>query len=298
MSRDDGASRSRSTTETPRTVSAKSTGPTVHARRLLFGLLISALGNQCFGAKVSRCYSDGCERERCGGVTRLRASRSIRMIDPQTPLLLGSGSPRRREILAGLGIPIRVVTADVDEAVQPSENPDAYLVRVVQAKLVSVSAKSEVHGSAGVLVADTTVIVDGEPIGKPANVEDAVEMLSLLSGRFHEVWTRFAVTNVSAVLAAQSQQRTLSNSEVIAETVRTRVWFRKLSVPEIQAYAATEEGLDKAGAYAIQGIGAFAVSRIEGSYSNVVGLPACEVVLALRNAGILGAFPFRAAFER
>jgi len=209
------------------------------------------------------------------------------MIDSTTPLLLGSGSPRRREILAALGIPIRVAKADVDETVGRDEAADAYLVRVVGDKLAAVARLPEVGGAGGVLVADTSVIVDGAPMGKPQDAADARAMLRTLSGRAHEVWTRFAVSTPSAPAIART-----------AETVRTRVWFRKLDDDEIAAYAATGEGLDKAGAYAIQGVGAFAVERIEGSYSNVVGLPACEVVLALRRAGILRAFPMGEAPQR
>ncbi len=199
------------------------------------------------------------------------------MMDVNTPLLLGSGSPRRREILAALGIPVRIAKAEVDESVRPGEAPEPYLARVVADKLAAVVKLPEARGAAAVLVADTSVIVDGAPIGKPADEEDARAMLRMLSGRAHEVWTRFAIGRDASVLAA--------------ETVRTRVWFRALDDDEIAAYAATGEGLDKAGAYAIQGVGAFAVERIEGSYSNVVGLPACEVILALRRAGVLGAFP-------
>lgn len=208
------------------------------------------------------------------------------MIDARTPLLLGSGSPRRREILASLGVPIRVAKAEVDETVLPGEGPEPYLVRVVAAKLAAASALPEVQGCAGILVADTSVIVDGATLGKPEDAAGARAMLRALSGRAHEVWTRFAVGAVG------------ERPAVVAETVRTKVWFRPLEEAEIAAYADTGEGLDKAGAYAIQGVGAFAVERIEGSYSNVVGLPACEVVLALRRAGILGAFPLPGATPR
>lgn len=209
------------------------------------------------------------------------------MIDSTTPLLLGSGSPRRREILAALGIPIRVAKAEVDETVLAREAAEDYLVRVVDAKLAAVGGLPEVRGAGGVLVADTSVIVDGVPVGKPRDEVDARAMLRALSGRAHEVWTRFAVAAPGAAAAAS-----------VAETVRTRVWFRKLDEEEIAGYAATGEGLDKAGAYAIQGVGAFAVERIEGSYSNVVGLPACEVVRALRDAGLLRGFPLSGASPR
>ncbi len=232
------------------------------------------------------------------------------MIDSRAPLLLGSGSPRRREILTSLGIPIRVAKAEVDETVRPGEGPEPYLVRVVADKLAAVAALPEVGGCAGVLVADTSVIVDGVTLGKPEGVAGARAMLRALSGRAHEVWTRFAVAAVGArsapgaagvSLAAGAPGvagASLAAGAAIAETVRTRVWFRALDEAEIAAYADTGEGLDKAGAYAIQGVGAFAVERIEGSYSNVVGLPACEVVLALGRAGLLGGFPLPGAAPR
>lgn len=211
------------------------------------------------------------------------------MIDLANPLLLGSGSPRRREILTALGIPIRVAGVDVDETVRPGEGPDDYLARIVTDKLAAAVALPRVQEwqVAAVLVADTSVIVDGVPVGKPGNAAGARVMLRALSGRAHEVWTRFAVAALPTTSVG-----------AVAETVRTRVWFRALDDAEIAAYADTGEGLDKAGAYAIQGIGAFAVERIEGSYSNVVGLPACEVVLALKRARLLGVFPLAGAAAR
>jgi septum formation protein len=200
------------------------------------------------------------------------------MIDEIRPLLLGSGSPRRREILTTLGLPLRVVSLDVDERMRAGESAAAYLERIALDKLAHAAAHAA--GCGGVLVADTSVIVDGSVLGKPASNEEARAMIAALSGRDHEVWTRFAIASGSDPSVA-----------LHAETVSTRVTFRALEDDEIDAYAATGEGLDKAGAYAIQGIGAFAVSRIEGSYSNVVGLPACEVITALRRVGLLGRFP-------
>ena len=200
------------------------------------------------------------------------------MIDETRPLLLGSASPRRREILAKLGLPLHVVSVDVDERMRAGEPAAEYLERIVLDKLAH--AARHAAGCDAVLVADTSVILDGSVLGKPAGHDDARAMIAALSGRDHEVWTRFAIASgaePSAVLHA--------------ETVCTRVTFRALDEDEIAAYASTGEGLDKAGAYAIQGIGAFAVSRIEGSYSNVVGLPACEVIAALRRVGLLGRFP-------
>jgi septum formation protein len=137
-----------------------------------------------------------------------------------------------------------------------------------------------------VLVADTIVLVDSAILGKPASTDDARSMLRRLSGRTHEVRTRFALG------AAPNQAGLVPTSAAFhAETVTTFVEFRDLDAQEIDRYVATGEGSDKAGGYAIQGIGSFAVRRIEGSYTNVVGLPVCEVIVALRSAGFLDVFP-------
>ncbi len=202
------------------------------------------------------------------------------MIDTEHPIFLGSASPRRREILATLGLPIRVVRATVDESALAGEAAAAYVERIALAKLLAVARLPEVVRAGAVIVADTAVILGDAILGKPRDEADARSMLGALSGREHEVWTRF-------VLASGEEPARAAH----AETVRTRVVFRALDEDEIAGYAATGEGLDKAGAYAIQGIGGFAVARIEGSYTNVVGLPACEVVIALRRAGLLARFP-------
>jgi septum formation protein len=187
------------------------------------------------------------------------------MLTKERPLVLGSASPRRREILANLGVPIVVRPADVDETTLPGEQADAYLARVVAAKLAAVG------GPGPVLVADTSVIESGAILGKPASVDEAEQMIARLAGRTHEVHTRFAIGE---------------NGLLHAETVVTRVTFRALSPAQIRAYAESGEGNDKAGAYAVQGRGAGLVSRIDGSYSNVVGLPACEVLVALERLGL------------
>jgi septum formation protein len=212
------------------------------------------------------------------------------MVSPSPPvrpdrsrLLLGSGSPRRREILENLGIPFVVHVAAVDESTRPGEDAAAYLVRIVRAKLGAVSsifapssaAPADVQSAAAVLVADTSVIDDGAILGKPDDVDDAASMIARLAGRTHEVWTRFAIGAPSAELRVLHE-----------ETVITRVTFRSLTAARVRAYAASGEGLDKAGGYAVQGLGAGIVARIEGSYTNVVGLPACEVVVALEGLGL------------
>jgi septum formation protein len=201
-------------------------------------------------------------------------------ISRDNPLVLGSASPRRREILESLRLPFEVAAADIDEAVHDREGTVPYLVRIVQAKLHAVQGRlgGELGArAAAVLVADTSVIVDGAILGKPADSGDARRMIERLAGRTHEVHTRFAIG--AADMAA--------GAPLHAETVVTRVTFRPLSPAEARAYAESDEGKDKAGGYAVQGLGAALVSRIDGSYTNVVGLPACEVVVALGRLGLI-----------
>lgn len=197
------------------------------------------------------------------------------------PLCLGSGSPRRRELLLGMALPIRVVIGDVDEEAGVDEPPLAYLERVVLDKLSAIRQRvEETRGCAAILVADTIVRIEDRIIGKPRDREEALELLQLLSGREHIVHTRYVVGAIEhpfGILAAR--------------TVTSRVHLRDAPETLLKRYAATGEGLDKAGAYAVQGIGAFLVERIEGSYSNVVGLPVCEVVGDLIAVGLLQDFP-------
>jgi septum formation protein len=200
-------------------------------------------------------------------------------------VILGSGSPRRREILASLGVAYVVHVAAVDEDVFHGETPEGYLVRVVRAKLEAVRAALpdalRARASA-VLVADTSVIVAGHEgpaiLGKPVDAAEALRMIEQLAGATHEVHTRFAIASVSLTESP--------GAFLHEETVRTWVTFRTLTPARARAYAESGEGLDKAGGYAVQGMGAAFVARIDGSYSNVVGLPACEVAVALEQLGL------------
>jgi septum formation protein len=207
------------------------------------------------------------------------------------PLLLGSGSPRRRDILASLRVPFVVLAADIVEDVAPGETPEAYLERIAAAKLEAIWARLggadrslSPGGVAAILVADTTVVIDGAIVGKPLDVGDAVATLSRLVGRTHDVFTRYLIAQPARAGAGQS-------GVLAGRTVQTRVTLRRASSAEVAAYARTGEGLDKAGAYAAQGIGTFLVEGVSGSYSNVVGLPACEVIVDLTTLGLLGTFP-------
>jgi septum formation protein len=195
-------------------------------------------------------------------------------LSKQAPLLLGSQSARRREILEGLGIPIEVRPANTDENVG-IEAPHPFLERVVADKLEAAEHLGE-GAFPAILVADTIVVLDGEVLGKPRDVEHAAELVSRLAGKSHTVLTRYALK---------------SAANVRFRTVESRVHMRAATTELVRRYAATGEGLDKAGAYAIQGIGSFLVRAIEGSYTNVVGLPACEVVEDLEAEGLLSGFP-------
>jgi septum formation protein len=201
-------------------------------------------------------------------------------IGPRTPLVLGSGSPRRRDFLASLALPFVVRTAPVDESARPAELPGAYVDRVTRAKLEAVRALDLRGGGeepAGVLVADTVVVApDGALLGKPRDDDDASSMLARLAGAVHEVTTQFVLAPCAP-----------GSAHAHVQAVTTRVKFRALSPGEVREYVAGGEGRDKAGSYAIQGNAASFVERIEGSVTNVVGLPLAEVVVALRALGWL-----------
>jgi septum formation protein len=211
------------------------------------------------------------------------------VIHATRPLLLGSASPRRRDILGSLRLPFVVLAADIVEDVLAGETPGPYLERIALAKLEAIWTRLEreglpaaaPNGLAAVIVADTTVVIDGAIVGKPADTADAVATLARLVGRTHEVFTRYAIGR-----AERGQGAVL-----VARTVRTEVRLRSATPAEVHAYARTGEGLDKAGAYAAQGIGAFLVEGVTGSYSNVVGLPACELVRDLTELGLVEIFP-------
>ena len=190
------------------------------------------------------------------------------------PLVLASKSPRRSEILRQLAVPFEVDPANVNEAMHAAELPNDYVRRMAREKAVTVAER---HAGRHVLGSDTVVVVEGRVLTKPSGDEDATSMLKCLGGRTHEVVTAVAVVR---------------DARVVGETaVSTRVSFRDLGSDEIGRYVALGEGRDKAGAYAIQGVGAGFVARIEGSYHGVVGLPAAETVSLLRSAGLLSDWP-------
>jgi septum formation protein len=190
-------------------------------------------------------------------------------MDPTNPVLcLASVSPRRRELLAQIGVPHVVVGADIDETFLPGEIPRDYVTRLAREKALAVR---RVGQRLPVLAADTTVVVDGKVFGKPRDRDEGVHMLGELSGRAHEVLTAVALADSHGITDRLSS---------------STVWFRKVSREECLAYWETGEPRDKAGGYAIQGLGAVFVESLSGSYSGVMGLPLFETAELLRAAGI------------
>lgn len=186
-------------------------------------------------------------------------------------LYLASGSPRRRELLAQIGVPFSTLPSVIDETPLPNEAADAYAQRLAWAKAQAGLAALAAPDTAVVLGADTSVVLHGRILGKPESRADALAMLAALSGQTHEVLT--------AVALANSQRCTV-------RMVSSQVRFRPLSVAEIEAYWASGEPQDKAGSYAIQGLGAVFVADLHGSFSAVVGLPLCETAALLADFGI------------
>ena len=192
-------------------------------------------------------------------------------------ILLASASPRRRELLTQVGIAFEAVPADIDESPLEGEAAAAYVQRLATEKAQAVCA-AERHRHSGadpliVLAADTAVVLPGAPetiLGKPHDAEDAKRMLGLLAGRTHAVMTGVAVVR--------------ADGPTVVEVEITQVTMNRIGQDKIAAYVASGEPLDKAGAYAIQGYAARWIPRIEGDYTNVVGLPLARVIALLENA--------------
>jgi septum formation protein len=191
-------------------------------------------------------------------------------LTPQ-PLILASNSPRRRYLLEQAGLTFRVIPSTVDESSFPTDPPEDHVRLLAQAKATEVSER---YPDSWVLGADTLVLIDGAVLGKPDSAARAREMLQTLSGKTHRVLTAFCI-------CCKKDERSF------CETVESKVLFKTLSHAEIDWYIRTGEPFDKAGGYAVQGLGSFFVKRIEGSYTNVVGLPICEVMEYLLAEGVV-----------
>ena len=186
-------------------------------------------------------------------------------------LYLASASPRRRELLGQLGVLYRVLSIDIDEAVDGAEAAADYVVRIARAKALAGWEQSEHALALPVLGADTAVVIGDEILGKPEGQQQALQMLKKLSGSIHQVYSAVAVRR------GQLEEYCL---------VKTRVGFRALSTRECEVYWLTGEPRDKAGGYGIQGFGAAFVAHLEGSYSGVVGLPLLETAGLLESFGV------------
>ncbi len=181
-------------------------------------------------------------------------------------LILASASPRRQELLRSAGVPLQVVPGNTDESFHPGEQPEKHVLRLARAKAQEIAKQ---FPDRWILAADTEVVIDGQVLGKPKDAKEARKMLWLLSGREHRVITGYCLLQAAEGKGKEGQ-------------VTTRVYFKRLAPAEIRWYISTGEPFDKAGGYAIQGRGAFMIKRIAGSYTNVVGLPLCEVMEALK----------------
>ena len=187
-------------------------------------------------------------------------------------IILASGSPRRNELMKKAGLTFDIQVADIDESVVPFNGDPAEYVKVLSARKAEVIALD--NPDAWTIGADTIVVVDNTILGKPKDKQDAVVMLNALNNREHSVFTGFSIFCPGKNI-------------VLSKAVETRVKFKNMSDLEMLWYASTKEPYDKAGGYGIQGIGSFMVKEISGSYSNVVGLPVCELIDALTQLQVI-----------
>jgi septum formation protein len=190
-------------------------------------------------------------------------------------IILASSSPRRRELLRNLGIRFEILPSLIDEIQLEGESPEDFALRTSSEKALSVSRN--LNSDCVVIGADTIVVIDGEILGKPQDEEGAKFMLKKISGKEHRVITGFSIVKSKAELLHR-------------EFVESRVRIKTLAPSEIEGYIKTKEPMDKAGAYGAQGIGAFMIREIHGSYTNVVGLPLVELVDVLTRLGVLRLF--------
>lgn len=189
----------------------------------------------------------------------------------RSPIVLASGSPRRRELLSDLGLTFDVHPSPLEEpAPEAGETPAAYVLRMAELKTLDVAKRFR---GATILGADTAVVLGERIMGKPQSKLDALDMLTTLSGATHQVVTGFCVV--------------LPDGKILSESVSTDVDMRVSTEGELMSYIETGEPMDKAGAYAIQGIGTFLVTAIRGSYTNVVGLPLARVLEMLLDRGVV-----------
>lgn len=182
-------------------------------------------------------------------------------------LILASASPRRKELLENLGYEFQIIPADIDETVNGSKSPEEIVKELALQKASHIA--NNIDYPAVIIGSDTIVVIDNTILGKPENTEDAYKMLKLLSGRSHQVISGIAIIDTS-------------NNNKIVESASSDVYFRPISEKEITDYISTKEPMDKAGAYAIQGLASTFIEKINGCYNNIVGLPLFKVTRALK----------------
>ncbi len=187
------------------------------------------------------------------------------------PFILASASPRRVELLKLLGLDFSVLPSGVDESFLQGESPMAHVLRLSGEKAGAIAAANP---DCWVLGADTIVVINQEVLGKPKSPEEAGNMLRKLSGQEHTVYTGFTIRRIDGGIA-------------VKDVIASAVVFRKIPKDEIAWYIHSKEPYDKAGGYAVQGMGAFFIREIRGSYTNVMGLPLCEVVDVLKEVGAI-----------
>jgi len=185
-------------------------------------------------------------------------------------IILASASPRRKEILANTGLKFTVCSSNYEEDLELAKEPRALARYLSKMKAEEVAER---HKDAIVIAADTFIVFKNKLLGKPSGPDDAQRMLKLLSGKAHSVITGFTVIDSKA-------------NKKVSRSIETKVYFKKLTLAEINAYVRSGEPLDKAGAYAIQGLGAVFIDKIEGDFFNVVGLPICALAESLKKFGI------------
>jgi septum formation protein len=215
------------------------------------------------------------------------------------PIILASASPQRKELLERIGFVVRDMPANIDESSLEDEPPESYVKRVARDKVLTVvnriranlypsegvegnarpPAASSREGLRWVIGADTVVVASGRILGKPKDQDDALEMLNLLSGVEHQVITGYCVFDI------------VKNKEGL-QAVTSAVRFKRATPTEMEAYLAAGESMDKAGSYAVQGVGSYLIEYVNGSYTNVVGLPLCQVVEMMQEMGARDVLPF------
>lgn len=193
------------------------------------------------------------------------------IITSNTSLILASASPRRQEMLRSVGLNFKIIPAHVNEKYLPEESPQEHVRRLSRHKAAVVAAEKQ---NAWVLGADTIVVIDSMVLGKPRNRTQAINMLKRLSGREHKVFTGFTIARMSSGIRT---------TKVVQSSVR----FKTITPDEMSWYVNSDEPYDKAGGYAIQGQGAFFIRSIRGSYTNVIGLPLCEVMEILKKLQVI-----------